>query len=58
MVIYYYLLFIYLFIYLFRVSIKPSPGLAWDWQKYQQAGAELCQAQIKLWLAKIEVFFH
>ena len=24
----------------------------------KQAGAELCQAQVKLGLAKIEVFFH
>ena len=24
----------------------------------EQAGAELCQAQVKLGLAKIEIFFH
>ena len=23
----------------------------------EQAGAELCQAQVKLWLAKVEIFF-
>ena len=23
----------------------------------EQAGAELCQAQFKLWLAKVEIFF-
>jgi hypothetical protein len=27
-------------------------------KKLKQAGAELCQAQIKLGLAKIEIFFH
>ena len=27
-------------------------------RKKEQAGAELCQAQFKLWLAKVAVFFY
>ena len=42
---------------MFEMSIKYVTHLIWKYN-LKQAGAELCQAQMKLGLAKNEIFFQ
>ena len=45
-----------------RPKVNPNNSklslIVWKGNNEKQAGAELCQAQVKLGLAKVEIFFH